>query len=45
MKKRKKLLDEDWNQLFTEATKHGVTKEDFSLYLDFIKFQKINKEK
>lgn len=38
-------IDEDWSQLISEATKHGVTKEDFSLYLDFIKFQKINKEK
>ena len=42
--KEKKNMDEDWIQLFTEATKHGVTKEDFSLYLDFIKFQKINKK-
>ena len=25
----KKNMDEDWIQLFTEATKHGVTKEDF----------------
>ena len=38
-------VDEDWSQLITEATKNGITKEDFSLYLDFIKFQKINKEK
>lgn len=43
--KEKRNIDEDWIQLFTEATKHGVTKEDFSLYLDFIKFQKINKKK
>ncbi len=38
-------IDEDWVQLFKEAKEHGITKEDFSLYLDFIKFQKINKEK
>jgi XRE family transcriptional regulator of biofilm formation len=41
----KKIMDEDWIQLFTEAIKHGITKEDFSLYLDFIKFQRSNKEK
>ena len=40
----KNMMDEDWIQLFKEAKKHGITKEDFSLYLDFIKFQKINKE-
>ena len=40
----KNMMDEDWIQLFKEAKEHGITKEDFSLYLDFIKFQKINKE-
>lgn len=36
-----KHLDEEWIELFTEAIKQGITKEDFSLYLDFIKFTRL----
>ncbi|WP_071396146.1 helix-turn-helix domain-containing protein [Bacillus tuaregi] len=34
-------LDEEWMALFSEAIKHGVTKKDFSLYIDFVKFTKL----
>lgn len=35
-----KEIDEEWIQLFNEVIRHGITKEDFALYLDFIKFKK-----
>lgn len=38
------LIDEEWMQIFSEAIEHGITKEDFSLYIDFIKFKRTNKE-
>jgi len=38
-KKEVKHLDEEWIELFTEAINQGITKKDFSLYLEFIKFR------
>jgi XRE family transcriptional regulator of biofilm formation len=38
-------MDEEWKQIFSEAVEHGITKEDFSLYIDFIKFKRIYKDK
>ncbi|WP_394237821.1 helix-turn-helix domain-containing protein [Niallia oryzisoli] len=35
-------LDDEWIKLFTEAINHGITKKDFSLYLEFIKFTKLH---
>lgn len=32
-------MDDEWVQLIHEAIKQGITKEDFSYYLDFIKFK------
>lgn len=40
-----KCMDEEWKQIFSEAVEHGITKEDFSLYIDFIKFKRIYKDK
>lgn len=37
-------LDEDWIQLVRDAINQGITKEDFSYYLAFIKFKKKNGE-
>lgn len=34
-------IDEEWIQLVHEAIRNGITKEDFSYYLDFIKFKKM----
>ncbi|MCQ6275199.1 helix-turn-helix domain-containing protein [Bacillus sp. V3B] len=39
-----KWIDEEWMQIFSEAIEHGITKEDFSLYIDFIKFKRSNKD-
>ncbi|KAA9031193.1 helix-turn-helix domain-containing protein [Niallia endozanthoxylica] len=38
-KKEVNHLDEEWIELFTEAINQGITKKDFSLYLEFIKFK------
>ncbi|PWW25533.1 XRE family transcriptional regulator of biofilm formation [Cytobacillus oceanisediminis] len=38
-------LDEEWVSLVREAIRQGITKEDFSYYLEFIKFKKMNEEK
>ena len=35
-------VDEEWVELIQEAILQGMSKEDFSYYLDFIKFKKIN---
>ncbi|KML40332.1 helix-turn-helix domain-containing protein [Cytobacillus firmus] len=35
-------LDEEWVSLVKEAIRQGITKEDFSYYLEFIKFKKMN---
>ena len=32
-------VDEEWLKLLEEAVRTGVSKEEFSLYLDFIKFR------
>ncbi|MFE8697313.1 helix-turn-helix domain-containing protein [Cytobacillus sp. FJAT-53684] len=37
-------LDDEWIKLVHEAEEQGITKEDFSYYLSFIKFTKKNKE-
>jgi XRE family transcriptional regulator, master regulator for biofilm formation len=37
-----KHLDEEWIELFTEAINQGVTKKEFSLYLEFMKFTKLH---
>jgi len=34
------LIDEAWVSLVNDAIQNGITKEDFSYYLDFIKFKK-----
>jgi XRE family transcriptional regulator, master regulator for biofilm formation len=36
---KKPLVDEEWIGLVDEAIKNGITKEDFSYYLDFMKFK------
>ncbi|MBY0122948.1 helix-turn-helix domain-containing protein [Bacillus sp. S/N-304-OC-R1] len=35
-------VDSEWIGLVVDAIKTGITKEDFSYYLDFIKFKKKN---
>jgi len=35
-------VDDYWKDLIQEAIRNGVTKEDFSYYLEFIKFKKMN---
>jgi XRE family transcriptional regulator, master regulator for biofilm formation len=37
-------IDEGWVNLIYEAMDHGITKEEFSHYLEFIKFQKMKKD-
>ena len=32
-------IDQEWLQLVDEAIKNGISKDDFSYYLDFIKFK------
>ncbi len=39
-------VDEEWIGLVDEAIKNGISKEDFSYYLDFMKFRsRIEREK
>ncbi|MBT2688464.1 helix-turn-helix domain-containing protein [Bacillus sp. ISL-47] len=38
-------LDEEWVNLVREAIRQGITKEDFTYYLEFIKFKKMNEGK
>ncbi|MEH7441256.1 helix-turn-helix domain-containing protein [Bacillus sp. JJ1122] len=39
-------IDQEWLLLVDEAIKNGISKEDFSFYLDFVKFKKqMNHEK
>lgn len=33
-------IDQEWLLLVDEAIKNGISKEDFSFYLDFVKFKK-----
>ncbi|MFO1443340.1 helix-turn-helix domain-containing protein [Bacillus sp. Bva_UNVM-123] len=35
----KRTIDQEWIQLVNEAIQQGFTKEDFSYYLDFVKFK------
>lgn len=35
-------VDSEWIELVEDAIRNGITKEDFSYYLDFIKFKKKN---
>lgn len=35
----KRIIDNEWIQLVNEAIDQGFTKEDFSYYLDFVKFK------
>ena len=35
-------IDQEWVLLIQEAINNGITKEDFSYYLDFLKFKKMN---
>jgi XRE family transcriptional regulator of biofilm formation len=37
-------LDEEWIKLVENAIEEGITKEEFSCYLEFIKFKKRNED-
>jgi XRE family transcriptional regulator, master regulator for biofilm formation len=39
LKKEEVPLDPEWLLLMNEAIEYGVSKEDFSYYLDFVKFK------